>query len=163
LEAIYRQHYIQIYKFCYRMLGNREAALDVAQDTFLKMMNRMNHRNQPVENPQAWLYKVAGNLCLNELSKNRLHQDREKQIDTERVNHSTPETELIENEKRGRVENAISQLEPKQLMLIMMYNDGLSYREMAEATVIREQSVGKTLWRIIDGLASSIKKQDNNE
>jgi RNA polymerase sigma-70 factor, ECF subfamily len=61
------------------------------------------------------------------------------------------------------VENAISQLEPKQLMLIMMYKDGLSYREMAEATGIREQSVGKTLWRIIDGLASSIKKQDNNE
>ena len=162
MEAIYRQHYEQIFKFCYRMLGSREPALDVAQDTFLKMMDRLNHRNQPIENPRAWLYKVAGNLCLNELSKNTLHSDKKKEIVSEQAEHSTPEAELIENEKRDRVKQAISKLEPKQRMLIMMYSDGLSYREMAEATGIKEQSVGKTLWRIIDGLTASIKKQENN-
>ena len=144
------------------MLGNREPALDVAQDTFLKMMDRLNHRDEPIENPRAWLYKVAGNLCLNELSKNRLHRDREQVLEINRTKNSTPEVELIENEKRDRVKQAISKLEPKQRMLIMMYNDGLSYREMAEATGIKEQSVGKTLWRIIDRLTASINKQEIN-
>lgn len=163
MEAIYRQHYEQIYKFCYRMLGSREPALDVAQDTFLKMMNRLNHRDEPIENPRAWLYRVAGNLCLNELSKNKLRHDRQMQTGTRHAENATPEDDLIEKEKRDRVRKAITQLEHRQQMLIMMYNDGLSYREMAEATGIKEQSVGKTLWRIIDGLSASIKKQDSNE
>ncbi len=163
METIYRQHYEQICKFCYRMLGSHERALDVAQETFLKMMNRMNHRKDPVENPRAWLYKVAGNLCLNELSKHKRHHDRQMQPATEQAETTTPEVVMIEKEKRDRVKQAIAQLEPKQQMLIMMYNDGLSYREMAEATGIKEQSIGKTLWRIINGLSASINKQDNNE
>lgn len=162
MEAIYRQQYEQIYKFCYRMLGSRESAMDVAQDTFLKMMDRLNHKNQPIENPRAWLYKVAGNLCLNELSKDKLHHDRNKHLEADKVELSNPESEMIETEKRNRVKQAIEHLEPKKRLLIMMYKDGLSYREMAEATGIKEQSIGKTLWRIIDGLSASIKKQENH-
>lgn len=144
------------------MLGSRDPALDVAQDTFLKIMNRLNQDDEPIENPRAWLYKVAGNLCVNELSKGTLHRERERTLKMNRMESSTPEDKLIENEKRDRVRKEIAKLEPKQQMLIMMYNDGLSYREMAEATGIKEQSVGKTLWRIIDGLTTSIKKQENH-
>lgn len=145
------------------MLGSREPAMDVAQDTFIKMMNRLTHRNEPIENPRAWLYKVAGNLCLNELSKKRLHHEKQMLNEAETVEYSTPEAALIENEKRNSVRQAISQLEPVQQMLVMMYNDGLSYRELAEATGIKEQSIGKTLWRIIDGLSATIKETDNDE
>jgi RNA polymerase sigma-70 factor (ECF subfamily) len=144
------------------MLGSHEPAQDIAQDTFLKMMDRLNHREEPIENPRAWLYKVAGNLCLNELSKNTLHRDREQVLEINRTENSTPEDRLIENEKQDRVRKEIAKLKPEQQMLIMMYNDGLSYREMAEATGIKEQSVGKTLWRIIDNLSRTLKYDSSN-
>lgn len=158
----YRQNYEAIFKFCYRMLGSREEALDITQETFIKLHERMNRQGLEIGNTKAWLYKVAGNLCLNELSKNRLHHHKNKQTEASQVEISTPESDLIQLEKLNRVKHAISKLEPKQQMLIMMYNDGLSYREMAEATGIKKQSVGKTLWRIIDGLTTSIKKQENH-
>jgi len=158
----YRQNYEAIFRFCYRMLGSREVALDVTQETFIKLFERMNGKGSDIENTKAWLYKVAGNLCLNELSKNRLHHDRNKQIEASQVEISTPEAKLIQHEEQDRVKHAISQLEQKQQMLIMMYNDGLSYREMAEATGIKEQSVGKTLWRIIDNLSIALNYDINN-
>lgn len=145
------------------MLGSRETAMDVAQDTFIKMMKRLKHQKTPIENTRAWLYKVAGNLCLNEISKNRMRQERQMLNEAEYMESSTPEATLIENEQRNRVRQAISELEPVQQMLVMMYNDGLSYREMAKATGIKEPSVGKTLWRIIYGLSAAIKETDNDE
>lgn len=162
-EIHYRQNYEAIYRFCYRMLGSHEAALDITQETFIKLYERIRGKGSDIENIKAWLYKVAGNLCLNELSKDRLHRDKEMGMEIEHADRSNPEAELIETEKRDRVRQAISGLEPKKRLLIMMYKDGLSYREMAEATGIKEQSIGKTLWRIIDGLSITIKKQDYHD
>ncbi len=145
------------------MLGSREPAMDVAQDTFLKMMNRLNHREKPIENPRAWLYKVAGNLCLNEISKKRHHQVLDHEIERIQSNKDDPEKTMINQEKRSLVKRAVENLKPEQQLLIMMYQDGLTYREMAEATGIKEQSVGKTLWRVIHKISETIKKINNDE
>ncbi len=53
------------------------------------------------------------------------------------------------------------ELEPKYQMLMLLYQDGLSYKEMSEATGIPFNSVGKTLWRSIDKVSQKIKRTDH--
>jgi len=156
-ESLYRQYYTPIYKFCFRFLNNREGAHDVSQETFIKFFERMNQQGNKIENNRAWLYKVAGNLCLNSLNKKTRHSEIENTIEIQSVENTNPENILIDNEKSKMVRNAIGQLKPKNRALILMYQDGLSYQEMAEATGIKQSSIGKTLWRAIDKISANIK------
>jgi len=112
------------------------------------MYERMNQNEKGIENTRAWLYKVAGNLCLNALKKKKHREDIETLLDIKTIENTTPENILIEDEKRMLVQNGIVQLKPENRILILMYQDGLSYQEISEATGIKYNSVGKTLWRV---------------
>jgi RNA polymerase sigma-70 factor (ECF subfamily) len=156
IEALYRQNYKAIYSFCYRMLGNTENAQDITQETFIKLHHRSTQQNPEIENVKAWLYKVAGNLCLNTLNTKNRHQEIKNSFSNDSLEQISPEKIMIQNEKLQMVKNAIQKLEPEKQALILMYQDGLSYKEMSEATGIKLNSVGKTLWRIIDKISTTI-------
>jgi RNA polymerase sigma factor (sigma-70 family) len=159
-EQLYQKHYRQIYAFCYRSIDQREKVGDLTQETFLRLYNRMKKSNPPIENPRAWLYKVAGNLCLNELNVSRRRTEIIQELPLEKTDRNNPETLLVEEERFQLLQKVLQDLKPEHRLLVMMYQDGLSYREMAEATGIPENSIGKTLWRSIDKIAQIIKTKD---
>ena len=159
-DELYQEHYEKIYRFCYRFTGDAEQAADLCQDTFLKLFHRLKIKSAMIENPQAWLYKVSGNLCINAVESRNSRHDLLHSMSLNSIEDLNPELALIVNENRNMIRDAIEKLEPKLRMLILMYQDGLSYKEMAEATEISFNSVGKTLWRTIDKLSETIKKQD---
>lgn len=160
-NELYQAHYEQIYRFCFRFVGDADQAADLCQDTFLKLYNRMNMPSHNIDNIRAWLYKVAGNLCVNAVAKknNRTFLLNDNQFKT--TVDQNPELAFIANETKEILRLAMEQFGPKQRMLLLMYQDGLSYKEMAEATEIPLNSVGKTLWRSIEKLSEMIKKQDH--
>ena len=160
-EKLYAQNYEAIVKFCFRFLNSRESALDIAQETFIKYYERMNHRGKEIENTKAWLYKVAGNLCLNAIHKKTRHSQIELGLQGNPVETSTPESLLINDENAALVRIIIGQLKPESRLLILMYQDGLSYREMSEASGISINSVGKTLWRVIEKTSETINTKNH--
>ncbi len=162
-EILYRQHYGPINKFCSRFVDGRESALDIAQEVFIKLYERMDMGGEEVENARAWLYKVAGNLCLNSLNTKKRHSEIKGLIKIQSIENETPENILIRDEKIASVKKAVGQLKPKSRMLIMMYQDGLSYKEMSEATGITINSVGKTLWRVIEKISETVKTEENEQ
>jgi RNA polymerase sigma-70 factor (ECF subfamily) len=66
-----RRYENAILTFCYSFTRNRESAEDLAQETFLRVY-RNAARYQPVAKFSTWLYKIAANLCINEVKKDRL-------------------------------------------------------------------------------------------
>jgi RNA polymerase sigma-70 factor (ECF subfamily) len=160
-EKLYAQNYEAIVKFCFRFLNSRESALDIAQETFIKYYERMNHQGKEIENTKAWLYKVAGNLCLNAIHNKNRHCEIELGLHGNPVETSTPESMLINDENTTLIRNIIGQLKPESKLLILMYQDGLSYREMSEASGISINSVGKALWRVIGKLTETIKTKNH--
>jgi len=154
---LYREYYEAIYKFCFRMLGNHENAMDTTQETFIKLYERMKGHVAEIENTRAWLYKVAGNLCVNILNTNKRRNEIGQIIEHKSIENATPENILIQNEKNKMVKQAIQKLNKDQRLLVLMYQDGLSYLEVAEASGINPNSVGKTLWRVIDKLSETLK------
>jgi len=121
----------------------------------------MGQQELEIENTKSWLYKVAGNLCLNLLSKNKRHLEIENQLENKSIENTTPENILLHDEKTELLKKAISHMKPENRMLVMMYQDGLSYKEMSDATGIKLSSVGNTLWRTINKISENIKLQTN--
>ncbi|MCD4664056.1 MAG: sigma-70 family RNA polymerase sigma factor [Bacteroidales bacterium] len=161
-EVLYKQNYEPIFKFCFRFLNSREKALDVTQDTFLKLYQQMNRGDCHIENPSAWLYKVAGNKSLNLINTASRQKEIKEQLEFLSTEKSNPESLFIAKENTLRIMMAINGLKQQHQMLVLLYQDGLSYKEMSEATGIPLKSVGKTLWRSIEKISETIKKTDHD-
>ncbi len=159
-ETLYAKYYEPVFWFCFRFSNQRESALDITQETFVRLYERMNGTPEAIENPQAWLYKVAGNLSLNHLKNSSRHREIENTLDHSKVETATPENIFIHSEKVSRVKRCIEKLKPKEKMLILLYQQDLSYRELSVAAGIPEKSVGKTLWRIIHKLSKQLDDEN---
>src|SRR5499426_2998036 len=58
----------QIYRVCYRFVENREDALDLAQDVFVKAFEHLATFRRE-SRLKTWLYRIAINHCLNHVKK----------------------------------------------------------------------------------------------
>ncbi|WP_327717946.1 RNA polymerase subunit sigma-70 [Streptomyces sp. NBC_00490] len=67
--ALIEAHRKELRVHCYRLLGSYDEAEDLTQETFLKAW-RARESMDGVENPRAWLYRIATNACLDFLRKN---------------------------------------------------------------------------------------------
>lgn len=62
----------RIVAFASRVLGDRTSAEDVAQDVFLRVWQHANRwRPQGTARLTTWLHRIALNLCLDRLSRQR--------------------------------------------------------------------------------------------
>jgi RNA polymerase sigma factor (sigma-70 family) len=62
-EALCREEYAAVVRTAWLITGNREEALDVAQETFARAYERWRSV-EGMDRPGAWLQRVAGNLAL---------------------------------------------------------------------------------------------------
>ncbi|MFN3780879.1 MAG: RNA polymerase sigma factor, partial [Candidatus Kapaibacteriota bacterium] len=67
---IYRRYSGRIYAYCRRFLGNKEDAMDVFQDTFIRFYHSAKEMRQ-MSNLSAFLLRIAKNLCLNYLRQKK--------------------------------------------------------------------------------------------
>jgi len=70
LDEATRAYRRELHVHCYRMLGSLEEAEDLVQETYLRAW-RANPDMPHLDNPRAWLYKVATNLCLDTIKAKR--------------------------------------------------------------------------------------------
>jgi RNA polymerase sigma-70 factor (ECF subfamily) len=67
-DAFFTQHERSLYGYLRRMLPTHEAALDVAQEAFFRAWQRFDVLCG-YDRPQAWLFRVATNLALDQLRR----------------------------------------------------------------------------------------------
>lgn len=70
VRELYRRYAPHIYSRCLRILGNKAAAEDAAQETFLRIQRHHGLAPNPAE-AVRWMYRIATNHCLNELRRER--------------------------------------------------------------------------------------------
>src|SRR3974390_337097 len=58
----------QIYRICYRFVENREDAMDLAQEVFIKAFEHLATFRQE-SSLKTWLYRIAMNHCINHVKK----------------------------------------------------------------------------------------------
>ena len=61
-SLVYAQYERHVFRYAYHLLGQREEADDVKQETFLKAYQALSKLRNDCS-LHAWLLKICGNLC----------------------------------------------------------------------------------------------------
>ena len=143
-EELFLRHYRQVFRVLFNLVGSREEAEDLAQETFIAL------HNQPPQHVDtsmaAWLCRVALNRGYNALRGARRAQQRLERMDLLPL-PLDPQTELLRVEEQGRVRAALAQLTERQSDMLLLRYSGLSYAEIASALDVAPGSVGTLLAR----------------
>lgn len=77
-ECWYEQYRVGIYRFALSILKDPVRAEDVLQETFLRLMATDRIQFEPGRE-KPWLYRVARNICYDDLRKRKKEQGGEKE------------------------------------------------------------------------------------
>ena len=129
----------RVYTLCLRMTGNREDALDLAQETFLNAWRGLPSF-QGNSSFSTWVYRLASNACIDFLRRRKRRQQAEspppwtsgEDPPAEPADpRGSPEDELERRELRRAVERGLQALpEHHRQVLLMRELSGLSYQEI---------------------------------
>ena len=97
-RKIFKENYELVYRISYRVLRNREDALDATQETFLKVYKKY-HMFDGSSSIRTWIYRIAMNTALDFLR----HRKRKKNLyvaleDVEKNRNVSDERTVIEND-----------------------------------------------------------------
>jgi RNA polymerase sigma factor (sigma-70 family) len=124
--------------------GNLDQARDVVQDAFLRLHNQNGDRP---ENVQAWLYTVCRRRALDIVRKDT----RMKTLDKHHtavcdLSETQPSHPLEQRETQNDLLRALADLPANQQEVVRLkFQDGLSYRDIAEVTGLSQSNVGYLL------------------
>src|SRR5215212_8325941 len=70
-RELVRRYERPVFSLIFRMVRDRELSEDLAQDTFIKVLNHIDRYN-PEFKLSSWLFKIANNVAIDHLRKRRL-------------------------------------------------------------------------------------------
>lgn len=131
-------------------------AEDITQDAFLQL-HRMMQKGSQIENPRAWLFRVAHNLAINRLKTRQFIAPLDDQ-GWEEICLKLPDTGVTPEQRTQRLEDlafvheAMKRLSLQERNCLHLRAEGLRYREIGEILNISTHGVGKYLRRAIKKL-----------
>ncbi|MDR4988936.1 MAG: RNA polymerase sigma factor [Bacteroidales bacterium] len=151
-DKLYKQHYHELHRIAQKMLCY-DTANDIVQDVFMDYYQKTKNGNT-IEFPKSFLYRCTLNKCIDVQRKN-------KRFAGNHIPEETPDykDDFEKHEARDCIRNCLAALDIKDRELVVLYTEGLSYKEMAEVTQIRFNSIGKTLSRALKKLEKEINIQ----
>ena len=155
-SQIYDQYINKIYRFVFLKVNSQEIAEDLTSETFLRGWRSFKNPTD-IENPSAFLYKIARNLVIDYYRQ----KDQKKTISTEDIRISDPRTDLEEraifSSDLDIVKSALGDLkEDYQTVIIWHYLDDLSIPEIAKMLRKPEGTVRVSLHRALKALKSEL-------
>lgn len=126
-----RQHSRAIAFYAWRMLGSQAEAEDVVQETFLRLWTQAARWQPDRAGISTWLHRVAHNLCIDHMRKDRSAVTDE--LDEDLEDHKTdPDEDLDMDMRQRRLQQAIAALPERQRSaLILVHYQGLSNQAVA--------------------------------
>lgn len=155
-KEVYEKYYPALVRFGLQLNLSRVDAEDLAQETFMRYHTAIS-RDVVLENTRAWLYRVMLNLTNTRRSTRILHNGKIKN-DLAAQNQIMEEEAYEKKERKDLVFQVLDQLPAKERKLLLLYHNGLKYKEIAEVLELNPASVGTLLVRAIDKLRSLLKK-----
>ena len=133
--TLYDRHSQAAFSLAYRMMGERQAAEDLAQDAFLKVWRGASSYRAERGSVRTWILSIVHNRGIDKL---RSQASRRKT--QERVEASAPRSQPSEafaetwrNSQRDQVREALNTLPAEQLKILeLAYFSGYTHVEISE-------------------------------
>lgn len=161
LERLYKTTYTAVVRFLYRKVWDADRAEDLAQEVFIRAMA---HRP---EKPRAWVFAVAANLARDEARAAVRRKKHLTLLSNDPLPMSTPDAtadETVElDERKAQVNEALSALSARDREVLLLWDAGLSYPEIAEQSGLAVGAIGTTLARARKRLLEAYDRMDITE
>jgi len=144
--TLMRRHEDRVFAVCVRIMGNRTAALDATQETFLTLYRKASQYRATAA-VGTWLYRISVNTCYDLLRKERR---RPSEAMPSYLDPADPraEDDYTSVELRPSVEAALATLTPDFRAVVVLSDiEGMSLPEVAEALEIPVGTVKSRLFR----------------
>ena len=166
-EILVNRHQTSVLNLIYRFIGDRTQAKELAQEVFLRVWQTAKSY-EPKAKFTTWIYRIATNLCLNELKSARrrkwfqfLRPDEDNEDAAEDLlpdRSPSAEDLLLAKERSHQISEALQSLPANQRMaLVLKRYDDLSYQEIAQILGCSVSAVESLLVRAKRTLQEKLK------
>jgi RNA polymerase sigma-70 factor (ECF subfamily) len=158
-EELVKRYEKKIYNLAYRIMGNKEDASDVLQETFLQAFRKLSSFKSKAKF-STWLYRIAVNICLMRKRKEKRTEtvsldlpiltEKEEEIKREvRDDWSTSPLATLENKEVKETLSKAIDLLPEEYRTVFLLRglNGLSNQEVAKVLGISLSAVKSRLHR----------------
>ncbi len=138
LTWIYQEFHDPIYRYIYHHLGQPQTAQDLTSDVFRRFLQALRTGGGPNRKLGAWLYRVAHNLIVDELRRQK-HRDHDSldgmlgdglKADGESLEDLVGKTEVAERTRLA----LLTLTEEQRQVVVLKFLQGMSNAEVAEVT-----------------------------
>ncbi|GAB3124007.1 RNA polymerase sigma factor [Novispirillum itersonii] len=145
------RHYDDLTRRLTRRMGSPASAQDVVQDTFVRVSGLTTVPD--LDNPRAYLYRVAGNIALDHLRAEgraaRRHLPAET-LEDHPSDHPSAEAVAEQRQRLARLNDAVNALPERCREVFLLHRiDGLSHAEIAARLGISRSAVEKHIIRAL--------------
>lgn len=137
----------KVYSVALRFSGNEAAAMDIAQDTFLKLFSCIGEFRGEA-GFETWVYRMVVNRCLDQRRRSRRIIPLAGEFLASLRVPGDALADLLRSEVSARVKRAVEKLPPEmRIAIVLRYTEGLSYEQMAEVLGCSQGTVASRLNR----------------
>ncbi len=163
-EEIVRRYQRQVANIVYLTMGGRAEVEDLTQEVFLRVYRSIGRVNVG-QSLFSWIYRIALNLCIDELRRRKfkrilaLETAEESSDRSPALQEATGASDdVMTQERKLQILSALGKLTPAhRTALVLREYEDMSYREIADALQITEQAVKSRIFRAREELKDLLK------
>lgn len=159
-DEAYKTYYRKLYGFAFQCTFSKQDSEDMVHETYTRLWNELQ-KGSEIKNLHAWLYKVLINLIKTRKCRDRNWLEKKKQLETHTLINEEYQIEFLLNEKKRIINLELSQLPAIEKSLLVLYNRGFKYEEIAAILEMKPTSVGTSLARTITKFRNTLKSKYN--
>ena len=147
-DEAFTLHHRTVYRTARSVVRDDYLAEDVTQEVFLRLYNHLDSIKDE-EMLRPWLIRVALNVARNTIRGNIRANTREENYvkEWDETSAATVETDLERREQAKEIHRALSLIKEPLRSCLVLKQQGLSYKEIAESLALNETSIGTFIAR----------------
>ncbi len=157
ISEIYRQYYLDVYRFLICFSGNQSEAEDMTQEVFIRVLNNYSNLHK-VNHLKTWIFSIAKHVSIDHYRKKRLVGLFTAGFFTQFFSADKEPSEVMEQyETRKLVHAAISKLKPHYRAVVILRGiNEFSIKETAEILQCNESKVKVSYHRALKDLKKKL-------
>lgn len=156
INVLFDEVYPPLFRYCHRLTADTDVAEDVAQETFVRLLER--RPGDSGDGLRPWMYRVATNLIRD---RARQEANRSRILAGAPPRDPTPSPEgMVERKEQIReVREVLNRLSFRDREILILRQEGLSYKEIAQILDVAPTSIGTLLARSLKRFATAYRKE----
>jgi len=161
IEYLVREHEAGVFRLALSIVGDATEASEITQETFLAALRSLRSYEER-KSFKAWLYTIAINLSRSHLRKRkaleRLRSTLTALFHYEQHEQASPEDEIILSEKEAAIWNALSRLDERhRIVVVLRYFHELPVAEISAILSVNEGTIHSRLHSARERLRQQLK------